>query len=287
MRRLCRNFTAGMILVALVCVMSATMAPQEVSAEGEDQPVYHAALGIQTATQIWIQRWGYYDSSFNEYYDTENYDKLYDSHETFYDGVFEDVEIKGNGTYTVALTDADFAGETTVSQLHVATDIPVTESEKLQFTNVILTVNGNEVVQFDEAVMEDEDSYLQGGAVILVYNHWRDSLVKNLSGMGKGEDNSNGWEVLQGTGSDNVSVTFTVSGLPYDNEEQLAAKEIAKGMEENIGAAGESSQTLKKADASSLEESTLGTAQIAGIVVIAVVAIILIIIINRKKKGSY
>lgn len=281
-----KKLSAGLALAALVCALVPMVSPRDVAAEGEDKPVYHAAMGIQTATQIWIQRWGYYDASYNEYYDTENYSKLYDSNKTFYDGTFEDVEIKGNGTYTVALKDADFAGETTVSQLHIATDIPVAESEKLQFTDVTLEINDKEVVKFDQAVMEDEENYMQGGAVILLYNHWRDGLKKTLSDMGAGEDSDNGWEVLQGSG-DNVAVTFTVSGLPYDNEEQAAEEDTGNGTKETLDAAENTSSDVIKADTSHVEDGSMGTAQIVGIVAIAIVALVLVIILNIKKKGSY
>ncbi len=272
---------AGLVLVALWCGVL-VMKPALVSAEGEDQLVYHAAMGIQTATQIWIQRWGYFEGSQNEYFGTEDYDKLYDSQKKFYDGTFEDVEIRGNGTYTVSLKDADLAGETTISQLHIATDIPVAESEKLQFTDIKLEINGNEILKFDQAVMEDEENYMQGGAVILLLNHWRDKLIENLSGMGRGEDSSNGWELLQGSGSDNVSITFTVSGLPYDNKES-AEKEVKE--EETITASKGLSGNAADSSKGSIEDDALSVKQIAGIVglsLLMIVIVIRVIFIKRK-----
>lgn len=285
MKRGWKRGTAWLMFVALIGTLA--MTPQEVEATEVDQPVYHAAMGIQTATQIWIQRWGYYDASYNEYYDTENYSKLYDSQKNFYNGSFEDAEIKGNGTYTVSLKNADFAGETTISQLHVATDIPVAESEKLQFTDVTLEIAGKEVVKFDQAVMEDEENYMQGGAVILLYNHWRDGLKKTLSDMGAGEDSDNGWEVLQGSGSEDVSVTFTVSGLPYDNEEQTTDKDAGNGAKTTSDSISDASSNVIKADTSHVEDASMGTKQIVGIVVLSIVALVLVIILNIKKKGSY
>ncbi len=285
MKRGWKRGTAWLMFVALIGTLA--MTPQKVEATEVDQPVYHAAMGIQTATQIWIQRWGYYDASYNEYYDTENYSKLYDSQKNFYNGSFEDAEIKGNGTYTVSLKNADFAGETTISQLHVATDIPVAESEKLQFTDVTLEIAGKEVVKFDQAVMEDEENYMQGGAVILLYNHWRDGLKKTLSDMGAGEDSDNGWEVLQGSGSEDVSVTFTVSGLPYDNEEQTTDKDAGNGAKTTSDSISDASSNVIKADTSHVEDASMGTKQIVGIVVLSIVAIVLVIILNIKKKGSY
>lgn len=280
MKRWWKRMAAGVMLAGVLCT-AAMIQPDAALAEGEDQPVYHAAMGIQTATQIWIQRWGYYDSSYNEYYDTEDYDKLYDSHKKFYDGTFEDVEIRGNGTYTVTLKDADFAGETTVSQLHIATDIPVADSEKLQFTDIKLEVNGSQVLQFDEAVMEDEENYTQGGAVILLFNHWRDKLKESLSGIGKGEDSSNGWDILQGTGSENVSIRFTVSGLPYDNKESVVETESPDTGQVLTEAKG-SPDT--QANGRSVEDSLLSAKQIIGVVGLAVIMLLVIITILYKKS---
>lgn len=316
----CLGFVFALVFAS--CLLVFSFAPQRVSAEKEqeteiqprgvepegqeteiqprgeetvtsEQSVYHAAMGIQTATQIWIQRWGYFEKSQNEYYDTENYGKLYAAGGEFYDGTFEDVEIRGNGTYTVSLKDADFSGETAISQLHIATDIPLAESERLSFTDVTLEINGNEVLKFDEAVMEDEEPYLQGGAVILLLNHWRDSAIQAASSLGRSEDSSNGWEMLDGSGKNDVSISFTVSGLSYDNEEQAEAENVENDTEDEaellpLTTEGKSIEDAKDAGMSSKsEENSLGTTQIAGIVIISLLVIIVVIIINIKKKGSY
>lgn len=287
-----KYFLSGFALLSALCMLTFALAPQLAGAEGEqeagtgEQPVYHAAMGIQTSTQIWIQRWGYFEGSQNEYYNTENYSKLYAAGGVFYDGTFEDVEIKGNGTYTVALKDADFSGETAISQMHIATDIPLEESKKLSFTDVTLEINGNEVLKFDEAVMEDEEPYLQGGAVILLLNHWRDSVIQAVGSMGRSEDSSNGWELLEGSGKENVSIRFTVSGLPYDNEEQAEAKTEDKENETSIqNADGDTGAHLSESSKS--EGSSLEMGQIVVIIGIALFVIIVVIIINKKKKGSY
>ncbi len=283
MRRLQKVMAMGLALMVLCCGVS-VIQPTVVSAEGEDQPVYHAAMGIQTATQIWIQRWGYYADNENEYYGTEDYDKLYDSQKKFYDGTFEDVEIKGNGTYTVSLKDADLAGETTISQLHIATDIPAAESEKLQFTDVKLEINGNKILQFDQAVMEDEEDYMQGGAVILIFNHWRGQLIETLKSMGKSEDSGNGWDLLQGFGKDNVSITFTVSGLPYDNEE-TAAEDTEEDSEQVFSASKGVSNNSNNKGQGSIEDDQLDTKQIMGIVglsILMIIIVIRVIVIKRR-----
>lgn len=284
--RVRKNIMMVMMFAILFCAGVAAE-PEMVLAEGGEQPVYHAAMGIQTATQIWIQRWGYFDGSQNEYYGTDNYDKLYDSQKNFYEGSFEDVEIKGNGTYTVSLKNADFAGETTISQLQIATDIPVEDSQNLQFKDIKLEINGTEIVTFDEAIMEDEDNYLQGGAVILLFNHWRDKLIEILGSKGRSEDSANGWDLLQGAGSDNISITFTISGLPYDQEK---TSENTKEDEESVLTASQDvSGQSKKSEKGSIEDGALSMKQIIGVVVLSILMIIIVIrviIIKRKDHVS-
>lgn len=282
MKKLSLKWMAGMLCLLMVCAGMTVSVPRTVSAE-EEKPVYHAALGIQTATQIWIQRWGYYHESFNEFYDTTNFDKLYDSQKQFYNGTFEDVEIKGNGTYTVSLNNAEFMGETTVSQLHVATDIPVAESEKLTFSDVKLEINGNEILKFDTAVMENEENYMQGGAVILLLNHWREELIATLKTMGRGEDASNGWDLLQGSGMENVSVTFTVSGLSYDNEQQVESKEDGAENDQVLSSADEKTSTE---DAKKEKGDTAHTVAVV-LFAIVVVCTLIGVILHYKKRFSH
>lgn len=236
----------GMFLMSLISLMAGLMSRGScVKAGAGDKTFdpdgeYHAALGIQTATDIWIQRWGYYDSEQNEYYDTDNYDKLYAVSKTgegmdFYPGEFEDAVIKGNGTYTVSLKGAELSGETCISQMHIATDIPDTKFEKVKFSNVKLTINGKQVVTFDEAYPEDEEPYLKGGAVILLFNHWRDLLIQELGSKGKYEDSDsgNGWELLDGD-KDDISISFDVTGFNYDNPENGSGKDIVKDVGKDL-----------------------------------------------------
>ena len=58
-----RKYIMIVMMLAILFCATVAVAPEKVLAEGEEQPVYHAAMGIQTATQIWIQRWGYYEGS--------------------------------------------------------------------------------------------------------------------------------------------------------------------------------------------------------------------------------
>lgn len=189
---------------------------------------YHATLGIQTCTNLWLTHMGYYEKSQNSYYNTENADNLmYKDKETNKDtaatGTLTNTEIAGNGTYTVRLEGLDSMNETDISQLHIATDIPL--NDKVKFTDVKASINGKEILSFDEGVPENEEPYLQGGMVILLLNHWRAELVKEVAAKGLPESVESGWKLLQGTGNESVEITFTVSGFDHDNPDAVAADE--------------------------------------------------------------
>ena len=164
----------GVIAASSLLMSSDTASAAKKKKELDLNGTYHAALGIQTATDLWIQRMAYYEGSQNKYYGKKGADKMFvKSKETGDEeeatGTFTDVEIKGNGTYTVSLEGADFKEEKTISQLHVATDIPVNDT--IKFSNVSVKIDDKTVVEFDEAVMEDEANYMQGGMVVLAFNH--------------------------------------------------------------------------------------------------------------------
>lgn len=237
---------------------------------------YHATLGIQTCTDLWLTHMGYYEKSQNSYYNTENADKLmYKDKETNKDtaatGTLTNTEIAGNGTYTVKLEGLDSMNETDISQLHIATDIPLNDTVK--FTDVKATINGKEILRFDEGVPENEEPYLQGGMVILLLNHWRAELVKDVAAKGLSENVESGWKLLNGTGDDNIEITFTVSGFDYDNPDAVAATEPPAA--DNAADSGAASAS-----------STSGTSGVPAAPIAAAVIVIVIaaIVISKKKK---
>lgn len=239
---------------------------------------YHATMGIQTSTKLWYTRMGYYEKSQNKYYKTDKADKIvYTDPDTQEEatavGTFTDAEIAGNGTYTLKLEGADFQGETAISQLHIATDIPL--NDKIKFTNVKAKVDGREVASFDEGVPENEEPYLQGGTVILLMNHWRPELVKQLQENGLSESAESGYDLLKGTTDESVEITFTVSGFNYDNPDAVEATP------EPTQAADSSSDSSRTSSGS--EDSGVPVVPIV-IVVVAVVVIGGVVVFKSKKK---
>ena len=276
----CALVLAGTLVVTAVPANAAKKKKAEVDLDGT---TYHATLGVQTCTQLWITRMGYYAADQNEMYGTENANKMFykesgTGNVVVQNGVFVDAEIAGNGTYTVALQDADFAGEKDISQLHIATDIPVNDT--IQFSAVKVKINGREITSFDEGFMEDEEPYLTGGMVCLCMNHWRSGLVSQLADQGMSETAESGYSLLNGDGADNIEITFTVSGFNYDNETILEEQEA-----DNQPADEQETDT---SDVSPANESTgnPSLALVCVIVAAVVVAVIVVVVLNRKKKDK-
>lgn len=224
--------TGSMLLVACTPALPAKAATAKVvDLNGK----YHAALGIQTCTKAWYERMGYFFKSAiaNPNYGTDKANKLVSKSAGEAPGTFTDVEIAGNGTYTVSLTDAEFGDEKHVSQLHVATDIPA--SDAIQFTNVTVNVNDKTILTFPTGSKDSESTYTQGGMVVLALNQWRMDKPKHedfkkvveAAGLKKETDTKKsaggGYEILNGTGKEKISITFTVSGFSYNFGETPAA----------------------------------------------------------------
>ena len=226
-----KKLTAFLLTVTLALSafsVSPAQAAKKKKASFDPNGKYHATLGIQTCTNLWLTHMGYYEKSQNSYYNTGNADNLmYTDKETNKDtaatGTLANAEIAGNGTYTVKLEGLDAMNETDISQLHIATDIPL--NDKVKFTDVKASINGKEILSFDEGIPENEEPYLQGGLVILLLNHWRAELVKEVAAKGLSESAESGWKLLQGTGDESVEITFTVSGFDYDNPDAVATDE--------------------------------------------------------------
>ena len=280
--RMKKKFLTKTIAGALAGILCATIlfpgdAVQAKAKKLDPNGVYHAALGLQTCTQVWMNRFAYFDKEANSYYGTEDAGKMIAGDPSgdgaSYDGTFEDVEIKGNGTYTVKLTGADFAGETDISQLHVATDIPLNDT--IKFKDVSFTIDGKKIATFDEGYMEDETPYLGGGMDLLLINHWREGLVKDLSSKGVSESVENGYTLLQGTTGEEISVTFTVSGFSYDNPDAVATEAPTKAPDTASSASSDETSEEKGS-------SNIIPICIAGGVIVLVCAGIFVIV--RKKK---
>jgi len=154
------------------------MAPAGALAAAFDaEGVYHATIGIQTPGGLFR---GGEDGQF---------------------GLFHDVEIKGNGTYLLIVSDIDFGGEEAIDLIFISTDIPLTDSP-IVFSDVTLRMDGDNLHKFDDS---DENR-----VTILGVNTQEEKEfyeVHCINGL---------FEYPLPTHS--ISIEFTVSGFAYDQE---------------------------------------------------------------------
>lgn len=247
------------------------------AAEFDPAGTYHARMGVQTCNTLWVCNMNYYNADQNSAFGTEKENKLYCADASgegkILDGEISEIELAGNGTYTVSLTGADFSGETSISQLHVATDIPL--NDQIKFSDVKVVIDGKEFATFDEGVMEDEEPYLTAGMVLLCANHWRDSLSQLLESKGQYKEGS-GYPVLTGEGNEDIQITFTISGFNYDNPDAVEATEAPE--EKDTGKTSEVSKD--KTDSSNNQVVPI----VIGVVAVVVVVGVIIVVVKRKKK---
>ena len=211
--------------------------------------VYHAYLGLQTPTY-----------SFRNAFDEESYGReaeggKYFNQITGWDadnnavtraGTFEDVEIKGNGIYTVKVTGMDLAGDFDSQDyfnlIFLSTDIPNTG--EITISDIVLSVDGM-TPEINPILSPDSVNYIN----MLIQNIWNDD-VKEI-----------GYYNVPPT---EMSITFTVSGFAYDNEGEAPAEE-APAVEEAKGG--------------------ISAGAVVGII-IAILAIVAVVVVVLKKKKN-
>lgn len=116
---------------------------------------YHAALGLETDSTESVHRDAYFEKKYLKDPSREHL-VIGNNGEIGYQimkGAFTNVTLKGNGTYTVSLKDADFNGNRSFRKLYVATDIPNARGVTLK--NVTVTINGTKYYTFEDAVLDD------------------------------------------------------------------------------------------------------------------------------------
>ncbi len=202
---------AGAMAVSMVAAMPA-------SAEG----TYHAYLGIQSASFTFRNAWdeGQYGKGI-----AADDGSFYFDHLTGWDGptalnkggTFNDVEITGDGTYSVSLTgDFDFGDDETLNLLFISTDIPLDAG--VTISDVKVKIDGSTKYTFDEAYLSpDAAEYLTPMAI----NIWNDDLGK--------ADGLFGYTMP----TSSVEMEFTVSGMSAaaPAETEAAAEETTAAPE--------------------------------------------------------
>ena len=215
---------------------------------------YHAYIGIQTPKFSF--RNSYSDSQYGfgttEFSQVTGWDA--DSNEVVLPGTFEDVEINGNGTYTVKVTglefpDGEFAEQEYMNLIFLSTDIPNTGA--ITISDIKLSIDGSEVSGIAPILNEENVDYVD----MQIQNIWNDT-IKTI-----------GYYPVP---MSEIAITFTVSGFNVEGSSAPADVEI--GTDEQA----------------SQMRTGLSTPAIIGIVVGAVVliAIIVVVVILVTKKGK-
>ena len=170
-----------------MCIRDSYVAGGEAPAE-EEAPAnefdpngtYHAYLGVQTPT--WIFRNSYDDATYGK--DSGCFDQLgfVDGDWIAQGGTFTDVEITGNGTYTVSLTGYDFSGqfdgaailgdEGLFNLLFVSTDLPV--NDEVVISNIVLKMDGKTITELESAFLDPDSKTVQK---VLLANIWNKEIT--------------------------------------------------------------------------------------------------------------
>lgn len=196
-----------------------------------------------------------------------------------YQGTFTDAVIKGNGTYTLTLTDVGDLGESKkINLLGISTNIPASAADKIKFTDVKITVNDSSALSYtypegtiDEDCIKNE-SYIN----VLGVNGWNKEVCPDANAAIGAED------VWPGTIT-KAEITFTISGFDYDK-----AVEETTAEETTAAAADTATKAADTAKTDSSSSNGLPTPAIIGIVAAVVVVVVVIVVVatSKKKKAN-
>ena len=235
----------------------------EFDANGE----FNVYIGVQTAAYSFRNAW-------NDSYGlgTPEFDQITGwngNDEVVRTGTITDAVIKGNGTYTVSLKGVDFADDAeTLNLLFLSTDIPLDKGVEL--TDIKVKMGGKSVYDFDTAFQDpDTKDYIK-------------ALLINTYNDGFKADNEFAYTLSAGM---DIEVTFTVSGLAYDNPDAAASGDTAA-----TEATSQSTETKSEAPettaANANAEASNGGVSVGVIIAIvaAVVVVAAIVVVAVKKK---
>lgn len=264
---------AGFTKIEYVITANSIMvgAPEEAPAQPEYDAngVYHAYFGVQTPT--WLFRNAHDDATYGK--DSGCFDQMgfVDGEWVAQGGQFTDVEIAGNGTYTVGMSGFDFSGtfqeqailgeEGLFNLLFVSTDLP--NNDGIVISNVTLKMDGKEITTQESAFLDPDAKDVKK---VLLANIWNNEIPALP---------------YYAAPTDSIEITFTVSGFDYDaapaEVEATPATEEVKTEEATVAATAEA---VEEAPASSSNTGVI----IGIVVVVAVVAVAAGVIVSKKKK---
>ncbi len=169
---------------------------------------YHAAFGVETDYKDSVHRDAYFEKKYKNRAD-RNQLIIGKSGTVGYrilEGTFKDTVIKGNGTYEVSVTNANFNQNRSFRKLYVATDIPYTK--KIKFRNVTISMNGRLIRTYEKAVL-DEGEHGNHYCVLLLIDT-NDDRVRNAFARSS----------VPTSTQNEIKISFDVKGFVYNKGEQ-------------------------------------------------------------------
>lgn len=259
-----KGFTTLTFEVTPTIYISSDAAEEELPQNDFDENgTYHAYLGVQTPT--WIFRNSFDDASYGK--DSGFFSELgfVDGDWIAQGGTFTDVEITGNGTYTVSVTGYDFSGqydgaailgdEGLFNLLFVATDLPVNDA--VVISNIVLKMDGKTISEQESAFLDKESKEYQKVTLANIWN----AEVPELP--------------YYAAPAQSIEISFDVSGFANDAVNEPADVTTP--------------ETTPEKEAPTKETGKTNTALIIGIVVAVVVvvaAVVAGVVISKKKKET-
>lgn len=267
------TFTLGGIVYGAVETGAETEAPQN---EFDPNGTYHAYIGVQTPTWIFRNAWD--DPTYGK--DSGCFDQMgfIEGDWIAQGGSFTDVEITGNGTYTVAVNGYDFSGtfndqailgtDGVFNLLFVSTDLPVNDA--VVISNVVLKMDGKEITTVAEPFMDPDSQVVQK---VLLANIWNSDLpaLPYYAAPAK-----------------SIEITFTVSGFANDavveapdTTPETTPESTPESTETPSTTPADDTQTSAPADDSSAPNMVV---IIVVVVVVVVAAAVAGVLVAKKKK---
>lgn len=233
---------------------------------------YHAYFGFQQ-TDSWVFRNAWYDPELGldgKFKDDASYDQMLTSLDVSdpvpVGGTVTDVEIKGNGTYTVGVSGLDAtklnSDASKISLLFASTDIPskAVKDGTITFSDVKLSVDGVEKWSGEPFTNVDAEEW--GLFQMDIVNTYQNEGYESPSIM---------------LPTDSLEITFTVSGFDNDNPEAVEEKEEPA----DDGNAAAPTENVNNED----EKSGSSAAPIViAIIAVVVVAGVVVVVVKKKKN---
>lgn len=236
-------------------------AAEEVDLDG----TYHAYIGFQSEAYTFRNSWSGKD---NYGFGTPEFEQVTgweDNEEITVPAELHDVEITGNGTYTVSVTGLDLSNESMMRMLYVSTDIP--KNDTIKFSDVQVKIDGYDKGSFEEGYMDDDEK--QTHMTVLCINQYNDGLE----------------EISYTMPEDSMEITFTVSGFNYDNEAPAGDETGDSSTDDASGTSDDTSTTGSTADSTS-DNDEGSSFPVVPVVIAVVVVVVIVVVVAVKKKND-